>query len=165
MSWLGDMLKHFELSKTFTAAIFVSTLAMLFCPKFFPNVVDTVPSQWRWFVGGTCVFSGVLLTFWAIPPAGKWLANLPNKLRDNPLINTPTPQENIFLVFLGENYPNDLLNLDLLKYNNISKLEVLDMCATLHRKGLVHVNEYSDNLVSLTPAGRKYALKLMRNKA
>ena len=164
MAWLGDVLKHLELSKTFAAGVFISSLAMLLGPKFFPDAFDTVPNQWRWVVGGACVFSGVLLTFWAVPPAGKWLTALPSRLRNNPRINVPTPQENGFMAFLGEHFPNDSANLEALRYDKVSKLETLEMCAALHRKGLVRVNEYNDDLVSLTAAGRKYALELLRAK-
>jgi hypothetical protein len=164
MSWLGDVLKHLELSKTFTAAVFVSSLAMLLGPTFFPNAIDAVPNQWRWLVGGACVFSCVLLTFWAVPPTGRWLAALPSRLRNNPRINVPTSQESGFLAFLGEHFPNEPVNLENLRYDKVSKLETLEMCAALHRKGLVRVNEYNDNLVSLSAAGRKYALELMRAK-
>jgi Mn-dependent DtxR family transcriptional regulator len=39
------------------------------------------------------------------------------------------------------------------------------MCYNLQRKGLVRINPYNDNLVSLTSNGRRYALKLMQAKA
>jgi len=164
MSWLGDVLKHLELSKKFTAAIFASSLAMLLGPKFFPSVLDAAPNEWRWLIAGTAVFSGVLLTTWTVPPICKWLLALPSGLRNNPRINVPTPQENTFLLFLGEHYPNDSVNLANLRYEKTSKLETLEMCAALHRKGLVRVNEYQDDLVSLTANGRKHALELIRAK-
>src|SRR5690606_6583166 len=94
MSWLGDILKQLELSRTFTAALFVSSLLMLIGPKFFPHAIDTIPGQWRWLVGGTCIFSGALLAFWSAPAVWNWLLNLPSKLRNNPRINVPTSEEN-----------------------------------------------------------------------
>jgi hypothetical protein len=164
MSWLGDVLKHLEISKAFTGAIFVSSLVVLIGPKLFPNAFDAVPTQWRWLVGGACIFSGTLLVLWAAAPSWRLIVNAPTRLLNSPSLFSPTAKENGFLVFLGENFPNDSAHLDRISNDNISKLETLEMSYDLQRKGLVRVNPFDTNLVSLTPEGRKYALRLTQSK-
>lgn len=165
MAWLGDVLKHFELSKKFTVAVFVTTFSLLVGPALLPEKLTEVPEQWRWLVVGGCIFSGTLSTIWAVLPIWRLFLRIPSNLRNNPFISAPAPQENNFLLFLGEQFPNDSANLDCLRHDGASKLEVLEMCYNLQRKGFVRVNPYDDNLVSLTPNGRRYALKLIKAKA
>ncbi len=157
MSWLGDILKQLEISKAFTGAIFVSTLTVLVAPRFFPEAFDSVPGQWRWLVSGACIFSGALLAIWAAQPLWRFFVRAPGLILNNPKIRTPSDKELGFLAFLGENYPNDSAHLDHIQHDHISKLEALQMCFGLQRKGLVRVNPFETNLVSLTPEGREYA--------
>jgi RsiW-degrading membrane proteinase PrsW (M82 family) len=118
MSWLGDILKHLELSKKFTAGVFVSTLSLLVGPAFFPEKIAEAPEQWRWLVVGGCIFSGTLLLIWAVTPILRFFSRIPSDLRNNPRISVPTAKENGFLLFLGEKFPNDSADLDLLRHDS-----------------------------------------------
>ena len=164
MSWLGDLIKHLSLSRSFTGAVFVSSLVLLTGPKLVPEAFDAVPAQWRWAVVAACLFSGVLLLIWAVPPLVKATLTAPGRLWNNPRFNPPTDQENAFILYLGKNHPNDACNIDNLNHAVISKLELIHISASLQRKGLVRVNEYMDDLVSLTERGRVYALQLVRQQ-
>jgi len=164
VSWLSDLIKHLSLSKSFTGAVFVTSLALIVGPRFVPQAFDAVPAQWRWAVIAACVFSSVLLLIWAVPPVVKATLSAPSRVINNPRINPPNEQESAFLFFLGKNHPNDACNLDHLNHAAVSKLELIEICASLQRKGLVKVNEYMDDLVSLTERGRAYALQLIRQQ-
>jgi hypothetical protein len=161
VNWLTDLLKYFSLSKSFTAAVFVTSLTLLVGPKMFPQAFGTVPAEWRWVVVAACIFSFVLLAIWAVPEIVKGAFATPSRLRNNPKFNPPTEKEQAFVYFLGLNHPNDACNLDQLNHTKISKLEFLQLCASLQQKGLVRVNEYTDDLVSLTKNGRAYAMELI----
>ena len=164
MSWLTDLLKHLSLSKSFTGALFVTSLALLTGPRIAPQYFDAVPAQWRWLVIAACIFSFVLLATWAVPPLVKGTLKAPSRVRNSLRFNPPTEQERAFIYFLGLNHPNDSCNLDHLNHSKISKLELIQLCGSLQRKGLVRVNEYMDDLVSLTDSGRSYALELVKQQ-
>ncbi len=68
-----------------------------------------------------------------------------------------------FLHALGEN-PSEPLNLERVDYTvlQLSRLEVLELVDGLRRKGLVSLNPYSLELVSLTSNGRQRALDIQR---
>ncbi|MBX3628018.1 MAG: hypothetical protein KF892_23620 [Rhizobacter sp.] len=70
------------------------------------------------------------------------------------------------LLGMAEN-PNQVLHLANVDYQAIgkSKLEVMATLRSLHGKGLVRVNEYDDNLASLTDKGRDRALEIHRQRA
>lgn len=57
------------------------------------------------------------------------------------------------------------LNLEAVDYAavGLSKLEVLEMIHALSRKGLVSINPFSSQLVSLTARGRERALEIQRS--
>lgn len=164
MAWLTDLLKYFSISKSFTAAVFVTSLVLLVGPTVSPLPFD-VPAQWRWAVMAACVFSFVLLVIWAVPPVVKSVIAVLSRLRNNPTFNPPTGQEKDLIAFLGQWYPNKFCNLDRIDQSKISKLKLLQLCASLERKGLVRINKYDNNSVILTEKGRDYAAKLARQQS
>ena len=64
---------------------------------------------------------------------------------------------------MGER-PSEPINLENINYEAVrmSRLEVLELMHSLKKKGLVLINPYADNLVSLTPTGRQRALEIQR---
>ena len=106
----------------------------------------------------------MLLAIWAVPEIVRGAFAAPSRLRNSPKFNPPTEKEKAFIYFLGMNHPNDACNLDQLNHSQISKLEFLQLCTSLHQKGLVRVNEYTDDLVTLTKSGRSYAMKLIEQQ-
>jgi len=60
--------------------------------------------------------------------------------------------------------PTEAFNLEGVNYRNApyTHLELLQVAYQLKRKGLVRVNSYNENLVSLSEDGRKRALELQR---
>ena len=164
MTWLTDLIKHLSLSKSFTGALFITSLAILAGPELSPELFDPVPAYWRWLVVASCIFSFTLLAFWAAPPVFLGVVSVPNRVRNNPRVNPPTKVENAFLYYMGENYPNGICNIDAIDHSNISKLELLQLCKSLNRKGMISINTYDDDIVSLTERGREYALQLTRQE-
>ena len=165
MSWIVDIIKHLEISKAFTGAVFVSTLCILIAPKFFPTIFDIVPTEWRWFVIFVCIFSGVLLAIWSISLLFRFVAGYPSRIFNNPRLCAPKAKEKKFLLFLGEYYPDKSVNLDEINNEQISKLETLEIVYNLQRKNLIEINPFYKNFIDLTEEGRKYALRLMsKNK-
>ena len=162
MTWLGDLLRHLNISKGFVTAVFVTSLVLIGGPFIAPNWFDPVPSEWRWMVSAAGVFTFMLIVLWLVPLIFQLLISTPRRIRNSPRWNPPTEEERAFIFLLGKISPNDTLDLDLLNNPPMSKLELLALCSSLDKKGLLIVNEYDDNLVSLTAMGRIYALRLSK---
>lgn len=164
MNWVTDLLKHLELSKVGTAALFLTSLAFLVAPHYLPNVIEGPPSEWRWVIWALCIFSGILLAIWGIGALWGLLRSLPRKVRRATATLTFTPHENGFLAFMGKEHPNSTLDLDHINNPEGSKLETLGICASLERKGLLWISPVDTDYVRLTDAGRERALELLRQQ-
>ncbi len=163
MDWIPALLKHLGLSKSVVAAGFVTSVVLYAGPRIAPAYVDPVPREWSPVVVAVLVFSGFLLLLWAA--GGVWA-----RLRSNMAAASAAfashqlnQLEMQFLHALGEN-PSEPLNLERVDYTvlQLSRLEVLELVDGLRRKGLVSLNPYSLELVSLTSNGRQRALDIQR---
>jgi hypothetical protein len=160
MSWLGELLNHLTVSKGLVWAIFVTSLILIAGPYMAPDWFDPVPNNWRWIVVGSGVFTLTLIVMWIVPPIFRGLVSTPGRIRNSPRWNPPNEAEEAFIFLLGRISPNEFLDLDSLNNPKMPKLELLALCSSLDKKGLLHIHQYNDNLVELTAEGRAYALKL-----
>ena len=162
MGWLSDLLKNLTLSRSAAGALFVATLLLVVLPRRFPLVFQPVPNQWAWLVVGLCIFSCALLVFWLVQAAVSAMRHLPALARSAIPQQPSTDLEATILCIIGLKDPNGVLNLDELNHQYISKLEFLQACKALERKGLVEFNPFSSDLVGLTNSGRSRALELIK---
>ena len=161
MEWLSELLKHITISKSFTGAVFVTSASLLTGPKWAPSFFEPIPKEWGAPITGALIFSGALLFFWFVPSVWKlgtktalWL---PHYFRSRTL----TSNEEAMMFVLAD-IADESLNLGNLNYRSgeLSKLEALALSLSLSRKGLVKINPYNENLITLSAQGRQRALKL-----
>jgi hypothetical protein len=165
MEWLSELIKTLTLSRALIGATFVTSGAFLGGNKLWPNYFEPLPKDWVIPVSGFFMFSGMLLVFWFIPKiwrlfveiahgAIKWIKSL--KLAN----------EEKVLILICASCPDQPCNLDKLprKRGALTKLELLELAVRLSKKGLVDINQYNENLITLSAQGRKRALQ-MKNEA
>ena len=162
MNWLPELLKNISVSRSVAGALFIATTCMLVLPAQFPSRFPEVPDEWRWLVGGLAFFSGALLTLWCFSGTWKLVAKTPAALRKALPERELTSMEASFIALLGQHDPNGALNIADLDQSKISRLETFQMCKGLQTLGLVELNPFHKELVSLTDRGRAKALLLLR---
>jgi DNA-binding MarR family transcriptional regulator len=163
MDWIPALLKHLSAARSAVGAAFVTSLVMYLGPRLAPAFVDPVPKEWAWVVPVVLVFSGSMLLFWTL--SAVWNALKRRWAAGSALLASfdLSPLEADFLHALGSN-PSEPLDLNRVDYEamQLSRLEVMELVTGLSKKGLVRVNPYSLELVSLTATGRQRALKIQR---
>ena len=164
MGWLSDFLKYLSFSKSLTGALFVTSLLLLSGSQISPQLVGSLPPNWRWLVVAVCVFTFTLLSFWAIPHVCRTFLNIFGKIRNSPRLRPLTDIEIAVLVFLGESQPNGTYNIDALHRPNIPKIKIIKACKDLEKRRLLEINAYYDDIVSLTDSGRDYALHIIKQR-
>lgn len=164
MDWLTNFLKHLGISRSVIGAAFITSVVLYGGSKVAPMYIEPVPKEWAPFVFVALVFSASLLVFWACAATwvfarGHWSA-VSAIIASRALNQT----EQKLLLAMGLR-PSEPLNLAIVDYDAIrkSQLEILELVHSLERKGLVSINPYADNLVSLTLMGRQRALELQRS--
>ncbi|MEF1312388.1 hypothetical protein QTO01_20255 [Vibrio mytili] len=166
MNWISDIFKDITVSKTLTAACFIMGLSLLTAPRLFPSMFEAVPKVWATGLLGLVVFSGCLLTFWGIHFVINKIVGFMRSIAQYFRSQNLTSLELGFIYRLGQ-FSDTSTNLDDVDYRNaeFSKLELLDTCRTLNEKGLLDINVWNENLVSLSESGRKKALELHKAHA
>jgi hypothetical protein len=163
MDWLPALLKHLSIARSAIGALLVASAAMYFGPRIEPNYIDSLPKEWATVVGGIFVFSACLVTFWSAASAWIAIQKVGNVLTTTLAARRLNDLERNLLLGIAEQ-PTEAFNLERENYRNVSwtHLELLQAAYQLERKGLVRVNRYNENLVSLSEGGRKRALELQR---
>ncbi|EJC6860299.1 hypothetical protein [Vibrio parahaemolyticus] len=166
MNWVSEIFKDITVSKTLTGACFITGISLLFAPAFFPDTLEALPKGWATGTLGVVVFSGSLLMFWGLRVVKEGIVSFITTKTQNSLSQSLTDFELSFIFELGK-LADKTADLDNINYNSVSfsKLELLDVCRTLKEKGLLDVNCFDENLVSLTENGRKKALELHKAQA
>jgi hypothetical protein len=163
MQWFSDLMKHVTVSKSFAGAVFVTSAVLLFGPLLFPEALAVLPNGWRIFLVGALVFTGALLVIWSVPGLWKLVSSsvveVIRKFRAKQL----SSDEEALMHALAD-LADEPLDLRMLDYESLqrTKLDVMDVVRQLSDKGLVETNRFEENLVSLTPAGRKRALEVQK---
>jgi hypothetical protein len=164
MGWVIDLLKHLAISRSIIAASFVTTIVMVFGPKFLPTIVPAIPQPWLPLLFGIMILTGTLLAFWII--AIVWGGILSSFRVFKSII--PGPTLNIkhyeLLLELGRD-PSEPMNIDNVDYESapFSKLEIMQWISELEKNGLVKKNPWNESLISLTSAGRDRAFEIQRS--
>ena len=163
MDWLADILKNLAVSRPLVAAVFVTSAVMHVGPLLAPNEVPKVQADLVPYVFAAMVLTGCLLLFWGL--AGVW-SIARSSVRGTARVfssSSLSQPETAILFFMAKN-PTEPIDLDHIDYSRApgTKLEFLHWTQLLQQKGLARINEWNDNLVSLTDLGRRRALEIQR---
>ncbi len=163
MDWLPALLKHLSIARSAIVALLVASAAMYFGPKVVPNYIDPLPKGWSAVIVGIFVFSACLVTLWGLAYAWAAIREASCTLSIKLSARRLTDLERSLLLGMAQQ-PTESFNLEGVNYRSApyTHLELLQMAYQLERKGLVCVNSYNENLVSLSESGRKRALELQR---
>ncbi len=163
MDWLPALLKHLSIARSAIVALLVASAAMYFGPKIAPNYIDALPKEWSAVVVGVFVFSACLVTLWGSASAWTAIQRAGGALTTKIAARRLGELERSLLLGMADQ-PTEAFNLEGVNYRNApyTHLELLQVAYQLERKGLVRVNSYNENLVSLSEGGRKRALELQR---
>lgn len=163
MDWIPALLKHLAIARSAIGALFITSVVLYAGPRISPTYIDPVPKEWGPVLVAALVFSGCLLLFWGCSSA--WgLAKLRWAATATHIASYQLDQLEIeVLLALGHN-PSEPLNLERMDYEKLqlSRLEVVELMHGLKKKGLVSLNPFGNDLVSLTSTGRQRALKIQR---
>lgn len=161
MDWLADILKNLTISKTLVAAVFVTSAVMYAGPIFAPVSVPKLQPEFVPYLFSAMVLTGCLLVFWGL--AALWnLTRVSMRSASRVLADSTLSEPETALLFFMAIDPTQPINLDNIDYSRApgTKLEFHHWTKQLEVKGLARINEWNDNLVSLTDLGREQALKI-----
>lgn len=163
MEWLADILKNLTISRTLVAAVFVTSAVMYFGPIFIPTDVPKLQSELVPYLFAVMLLTGCLLLLWAL--ASLWnLTRTSVRSAARALADSSLSEPEVALLLIMGKDPTEPLNLSEINYSHApaSKLELHHWTRQLQDKGLALINEWDDNLVSLTDLGRSRALQIQR---
>ena len=158
MAWMGELLNHLGISKSFVSAIFVTSIALLGGPIVLPDTFEPLDGLLRTGTLAAAIFSFTLIVAWVLPPTIQAITSLPSNIINSTFFNPPNEAELLFLKFLGEKSPNEWVSFDSLNHKENSLIRLIEVCRTLEKKKLVLVGGL-DSSVLITAKGRRYVLK------
>lgn len=165
MDWLTALLKHLSIARSAIVALLVASAAMYFGSRILPNYIDPLPKDWSPLVIGTIVFSACLVVLWGSARAWAVTRKASSTLFAWFAARQLTGLEQGLLLGMAE-HPTESFNLAEVTYQHApySHLELLQVARQLDRKGLIRINSFNENLVSLSESGRHRALELQRER-
>lgn len=124
-----------------------------------------MPNNWNYLAITTFIFSGCLLIIWAFEYLLKIIKAFFYELKTAISARNLDNLEEGILFALGNN-PTESMDLSRINYHNaeFTHLELLQTASNLKNKGLVNINPYDQNLITLTKAGQKRAFMLQQQK-
>ncbi|RQZ67552.1 hypothetical protein [Burkholderia sp. Bp9004] len=166
MDWIPALLKHLAIARSAVVAAFLTATTLLLLPRVAPTYLPQLPVSWAPLLAAACLFSGCLLVIWgseaAISIAKRYLA----AARASRALKADLDRHELAVVqFLGCN-PAEPMDLDRIDYAAAptTRLELMVVVKELSDKGLVELNPFAPNLVTLTDVGRKRALEIQRSQ-
>lgn len=163
MDWLADIVKNLTISKTLVFAVFVTTVVMHFGPTYAVNFVPKFQPEYASYLFAIMVLTGVLLLFWGL--AAVWQLTRRSLQGAARIFRSPSlSQSEVNLLFSMARDPTEPMDLDRLDYSRAqgTKLEFHQIAKRLEAKGLVRINPWNDNLLTLTDLGRDRALAIQQ---
>ena len=164
MEWIADLLKHLAISRSIVAAIFVTSVVMVFGPHIAENIVPSFSQPWSPLLFATMILTGTLLIFWAAISVWHFFLSLFKSAKASSESRRYLNNNHFeLLLAMGDN-PSEPMNLDGINYRDapFSKLELMQWVADLEKNNLVSINPWHENLVTLTVSGREKALDIQR---
>lgn len=145
-------------------AIFFTTMVMYFGPVISPGNVPKLSEDLIPYLFAAMVLSGTLLVLWTLSAVWGGIRQVIKDSAKGVSSWCPLSESETAILFLMAQNPTISLNLDHIDYSRApgTKLEFHQLTKALERKGLVSINSYNDDLVSLTERGREKALKIQK---
>lgn len=164
MDWIPALLKHLAIARSAVVAAFVTSALLLVGHRVAPSDIPPLPATWVLALAAVLVFSACLIVMWGVEAVWSLVKRTLGaiKISRGAMVRLDNTEESI-LDALGGN-PAEPLNLDNIDYAKaqLSRLELMELVRGLSEKGLVDLNPYDSDLVSLTETGRQRALKIHR---
>jgi hypothetical protein len=163
MNWLSDIIKNLEISKTLVVAIFVTATVMYFGPIHAPAHVPAMEQRFAPYVFAAMALTGCLLALWLTDGASRIFRAGVHMIAIAFMRSSLMDSERAILLVLAKD-PTQALDLANIDYTTApgSKLEFHQLAKGLVSKGLVSINDWDHNLISLTEKGRENALEIQR---
>lgn len=164
MSWLADILKNLAVSRILVASVFITATVMYFGPIMVPNHVPKLQDDYIPYLFGAMCLSGTILFFWFLGALWSAVKRIAEKLVQLITDFMPLSEIDSDLIFAMSQNPTQPLNLNRIDYSHTlgTKLEYHQLTHRLEKKGLISINQFDDNIVTLTERGRKKALLIQR---
>ena len=166
MQWFSDLLKYVGVSKLFAFAVFITSTAFLFGPRYLSNQIPVVSGGWR-ILAWLCVFfTGTYLFVWVVQWLWGWVSSLMKTISYWWYSRNLTERDIQLIVSIaGEQFQTKNLRMfHQAKDLNVSIIEIKQHAKSLVRTGLVEVGPHDDYIVSLTERGKQYAARLSANR-
>ncbi|MBA4681509.1 MAG: hypothetical protein H2075_01865 [Pseudomonas sp.] len=165
MEWLTDIIKRLEISKPLVSAVFITSTVMYFGPDLAANNIPRSPENFLPALFGVMTLTGCLLIFWSISEAWTLITSSIKKTSQTFKNGSLSEAEVAILHVLGRD-PTTPLDLGSIDYSvaPATKLEFHHIVSKLEEKGLVYINGFDEDLISLTKQGRDKALDLHRER-
>ena len=106
-----------------------------------------------------------IFSFFFLLKISEWVKRITKTLKSLYLSNDEQRLLNSLALTIEDNI-NNSVNLSDLDYSstNFSKLEFQEIVINLEKKGLIELNPYNHNLITLSDSGRKLILKMRRKQ-
>jgi hypothetical protein len=160
VNWLNNLLRQVTVSKTLTAAVFLTSATLVFGPKLLPSTIEAMPKEWQFVPAATLVFSACFLLAWLGAAAWRWLQKLYWEVVHSHRARSVSDQELEFLTSMARN-PDSPVNLRTIDYavSPLSRYELTRLATSLERKGLVRFGPYERAVIMLTARGEHVAVQ------
>jgi hypothetical protein len=129
-----------------------------------PETVPKLPTEFTAYLFAMMVLSACLLMFWGCSSCWALASRLIFKFASFFVDKSLSTDETCILYAMAKN-PTKPMDLDRINFSESSstKLEMHELTKLLKRKGLVHINDWDENLITLTSLGRVKALEIQRD--
>lgn len=162
MNWVADILKNLTISKALVASVFITSVIMYFGPMLAPSNVPKFQTELVPYLFAVMVLTACLLFFWGL--TALWNLTKTSMRSAARALDSSLSEAEEALLFVMAKDPTQPFNLDNIDYSQApgTKLEFHHWTKKLEAKGFAQINEWDDNLISLTHSGRNKALEIQR---
>ena len=156
MQWLSDLIKEITIFRV-AGALFITSGVMIFGHHFFPQIVETVPTQWIWLIKTIFIFSLSLLFLWDVP---RLVKTCRQTIKQSSVFNPPSKMATEFLRHMAKSGNMTTHLSDVHSKNTAqSMIELLQISKELISKNYVEQVNSDETKLRLTSKGRQYVLK------
>lgn len=161
LRWLGEQAQK---SKSVAFAFVVAALLIIGGPRFAPDLVAGLPSEWAWAPWLVLAFCGGLLVLSLVASGWRMLRRAVQFCRRRWSARGPLDREEVrFLITLGDlsGHTMNIGNLTVAQ-TGLHPLALKEVADKLTARGLIDRHSWDSDVCSLTDLGRQHTLKLRR---
>jgi len=173
MDWIIELYKQISSSIKLALAVLLTSGSIVFLKKIDYFLVQSIPKEWIGAITIIFIFSSIFFFISIVFLVGNFIIKIGKrtKYQISNLTFPVNPKslnklERLLMLILAEladkSYNLSEWDTSSHSQNEIpSKLEILAASKSLSKKGLIDINPFEENLISLTEKGRTIALKIM----